>query len=207
MIIFKNILDLKMFYDQFKNQSLNSIYNYVSDNYCHINLTTNKGIAGQLLEALIGNSPNSNPNQDVLNLGIELKVLPLRKISSRLQPKERSKIKSINYNQIIHEEFNSSLLRKKISKILFLMYEHPTGKTYKNWEEFIFKGSLLYELNNENQNIVESDWYKIKHKVINENADKLSESEGVILGACTSGTGKLLSYGKNKKAKQRSYSL
>ncbi|MFL2594704.1 MAG: MutH/Sau3AI family endonuclease [Flavobacteriaceae bacterium] len=204
---FNSISDLKLFYNKFKNQSLKSINKYVHNNYSHINLSTNKGIAGQLLEALIGNAPNSNPNPDVFSLGVELKVLPLRKISSRLQPKERSKIKSINYNKIIYEEFNSSLLRKKISQILFLMYEHPTGKNYKDWEEFIFKGCLLYELKNENENIVKEDWYKIKHKVINENANKLTESEGVILGACTSGSGKLITYGNNKTAKQRSYSL
>ena len=183
---FNSISELKLFYNKFKNQSLKSLNNYVYNNYSHINLSVNKGIAGQLLEALIGNSPNSNPNPDVSSLGVELKVLPLRKVSSRLQPKERSKIKSINYNKIIYEEFNSSLLKKKISQILFLMYEHPSGKNYKDWEGFIFKGCLLYELKNENENTVEKDWYKIKHKVVNENADKLTESEGIILGASTS---------------------
>ena len=204
---FNSVSELKLFYNKFKNQSLKSLNNYVYNNYSHITLTVNKGIAGQLLEALIGNPPNSNPNPDVLSLGVELKVLPLRKISRRLQPKERSKIKSINYNKIIYEEFNSSLLKKKISQILFLMYEHPTGKNYKDWEEFIFKGCLLYELKNESENIVKTDWYKIKHKVINENANKLTESEGVILGASTSGSGKMITYGNNQKAKQRSYSL
>lgn len=207
MKLFNKISDLKNFYNQFKNQSLNQINDYVVDNYPYIVLSTNKGIAGHVLEALIGNAPNSDPRPDVLSLGVELKVLPLRKLSGALQPKERSKIKSINYNEIIYEEFDTSLLKQKINQILFLMYEQPIGKTYKDWKELIFKGCLLYRLSDENACVVKEDWCKIKDKIKAEQAHNLTESEGQILGACTSGTGKLIVYGNNKQAKQRSYSL
>ena len=204
---FKSIDALIRNYKKFEKKNLKEIYDYVSCTYPDIKLTTNKGIVGQVLEALIGNAPNSNPLQDVKDLGIELKVLPLRKIGDKLQPKERSKIKSINYEKIVKEKWNSSELRDKMKKILFLQYEHPTGKTYDDWKEFIFKGCLLYDIEKENENIVKNDWEGIQNKVIIEVADTLSESQGRVLGACTSGTGKLITYGNNKQAKQRSYSL
>jgi len=204
---FDSIEALIKAYKKFEKKTLKEIYEFVSITYPNIKLTTNKGIVGQVLEALIGNAPNSSPLQDVKNLDIELKVLPLRKIGDKLQPKERSKIKSINYQKIVDEEWNSSDLRDKMKKILFLQYEHPTGKTFEDWEEFIFKGCLLYDLENENEHIVKTDWEGIRFKVKTEQADTLSESHGKVLGACTSGTGKLLSYGNNKQAKQRSYSL
>lgn len=194
-------------YKKFEKKNLKEIYNHVSTTYPHIKLTTNKGIVGQVLEALIGNAPNSSPQQDVKDLNVELKVLPLRKIGDKLQPKERSKIKSINYQKIIKENWESSELRDKMKKILFLQYEHPTGKTFEDWEEFIFKGCLLYDIEKENEYIVKNDWEGIQNKVIIEEADTLSESQGKVLGACTSGTGKLITYGNNKQAKQRSYSL
>lgn len=204
---FNNIHELKSFYNKFSGKSLSSIEGYIKVNYPEISISTNKGVVGQILEALIGNSPNSNPNPDVENLDIELKVLPLRKVSNKIQPKERSKIKSINYNKIVDEEWKKSSVRNKLKKILFLMYEHPIGKSYKDWKELVFKGTLLYVLSEENENTVRDDWSKIQSKVISGLANSLSESDSKILGACTSGTGKLVKYGNNFLAKQRSYSL
>jgi DNA mismatch repair endonuclease MutH len=208
MEIFKNVRELESFYKNFENKTLKNLSDYVSHTYPNISIFTNKGIAGQILEAVIGNAPNSNPNPDVKNINVELKVLPLRKIGNQIQPKERSKIKSINYNKIINEEWQTSDVKNKMEKILFLLYEHPSGKTYKDWEEFLFKGTLLYEVKNEKESIVQEDWEQIKHKVQSEIANNISEGDSKILGACTSGTGKEIVYGFNKNtAKQRSYSL
>jgi DNA mismatch repair protein MutH len=204
---FSNIKELENFYRKFESQNLESIINFINNEYPYILLSTNKGIVGQVLEAIIGNAPNSDPNPDVKNINVELKVLPLRKISNKIQPKERSKIKSINYNKIVDEEWESAEVKKKIKKILFLLYEQPIGKTYKDWKEFVFKGTLFYELKNESENIVQEDWEGIQYKVKYEIADQLSESDSKILGACTSGAGKLVKYGNHKEAKQRSYSL
>ena len=101
---FRDIRELELFYQSFENKTLKSLLNYVNVNYPDISISTNKGVVGQVLEALIGNPPNSSPHPDVDYLGSELKVLPVRKISGKLQPKERSKIKSINYNKIIDED-------------------------------------------------------------------------------------------------------
>lgn len=204
---FSNVRELENFYKKFESQNLESIIKYINNNYPDITLSTNKGIAGQILEAVIGNAPNSDPNPDVKNINVELKVLPLRKSSNKIQPKERSKIKSINYNKITDEEWKSSEVKKKLEKILFLLYEQPIGKTYKDWKEFVFKGTLYYELKNESESIVQEDWEGIQYKVKSEIADQLSEGDSKILGACTSGSGKLVKYGDNKEAKQRSYSL
>lgn len=199
--------DLVTFYSNYKGWSLSDIRKEVSLKYPDIKLVTNKGIVGQLLEALIGNPPDSNPLPDVIGLGIELKVLPLRKNGKGIQPKERSKIKSLNYNSIVQEEWKTSDVRKKMRKILFLMYEQPTGKTYMDWEEFVFHGPLLYLLEIENEDVVEFDWNGIKQKVILGKADLISEGDGLILGACTSGSGNFQRYGNGKEAKQRSYAL
>ncbi|MDC0643941.1 MutH/Sau3AI family endonuclease [Crocinitomicaceae bacterium] len=201
--------ELVKYYNSHKGLSLSEIYKNIQQNF-GIQITTNKGVVGQVLEALVGNVPNSNPNADIENLGVELKVLPLRKVSNRLQPKERSKIKSLNYNTIVNDQWMNSSVRKKMSTILFLMYEQPIGLSFKDWTEdgFVFKGCLLYELKNRQEEIVEEDWVNIQSKVINDDAHNISEGDSLILGACTSGTGKDQVYGKNGfKAKQRSYAL
>ncbi|MFB9080238.1 MutH/Sau3AI family endonuclease [Flavobacterium procerum] len=204
---FEDIEGLQEFYRQFKNSKLGDLHEYVRKNHPEINLATNKGIAGQVLEAVIGNAPNSNPNPDIKDINVELKALPLRKNGQQIQPKERSKIKSLSYNGIIREEWATCELRRKMEKILFLLYEHPTGKTYRDWEEFIFRGTILYEVEHEDEETVKEDWERIRDKVIAETADNISEGDGKILGACTSGTGRQIPYGRDKHAKQRSYSL
>jgi len=201
--------ELFKYYNSHKELSISEINKKIQEEF-GIEITTNKGVVGHILEALVGNVPNSNPNSDIENLGVELKVLPLRKVSNRLQPKERSKIKSLNYNTIVNEQWMTSSVRSKMSTILFLMYEQPIGLSYKDWAEdgFVFKGCLLYELVNRQEEIVEEDWVKIQSKVINDDAHTISEGDSLILGACTSGTGKEQIYGKKGcKAKQRSYAL
>ena len=134
---FNTVKELEVFYKNFENKSLENITNFIYSNYPDILLSTNKGIAGQVLEAIIGNAPNSDPNPDVKNINVELKVLPLRKISNKIQPKERSKLKSINYNKIVDEEWKTAEVKKKIEKILFLLYEQPIGKTIR------FQGNII----------------------------------------------------------------
>ena len=114
---FNTLRELEDFYKKFENKSLESIVVFIKNNYPDITLSTNKGIAGQVLEAIIGNAPNSDPNPDVKNINVELKVLPLRKISNKIQPKERSKLKSINYNKIVDEKWKTAKVKKTTTKV------------------------------------------------------------------------------------------
>ena len=206
-MIFSSEKELISYYSKFRNSNLNTLKKFTQNNFPEIKLKTNKGIVGQVLESLIGNSPNNDPNPDVLNLGIELKVMPLRKSSNSLVPKERSKIKKINYNSILDESWDTSFLKKKISKILFFLYEQPIGKTYRDWEEFTFLGTLLFDLQVDSYHIIKNDWLEIQKKVKSHLAHELSEGDSKVLGACTSGTGKIEKYDGLYEAKERSYSL
>lgn len=209
---FENIEEVIKHYNEVKGKNLLEIKNISEQLYPDINLTINKGIVGQIFEAFIGKKPNSSPNPDIEELDVELKVLPIRKIGIKpLQPKERSKIKSINYKTIINETWQTSEVKKKINDIIFFVYEHPTGFTYQDIEKFKFHGVLHYNLSNLTQDSIqiEIDWSIIKEKVQNEIAHELSEGNGLFLGASTSGTGKKVKYGKDSKSEaiQRSYSL
>lgn len=192
---FDNINEVIKHYNTLKGKNLLEIKDISKKMYPEINLTPNKGIVGQIFEAYIGRKPNSNPNPDIENLNVELKVMPIRKIGMQpSQPKERSKIKSINYKTIINETWQTSDVKKKIDNIIFFVYEHPTGSTYDDINKFIFRGVLHYNLNSLAQDSIqiENDWSIIKEKVQNEIAHELSESNGKFLGASTSGTGKMV---------------
>ncbi|MGV3762693.1 MAG: MutH/Sau3AI family endonuclease [Parapedobacter sp.] len=204
---FATIGDLFKYYKSFRKRTLRELADHVVQKFPHILLLVNKGIVGQVLEALVGQQPNNNPLPDIPHLGLELKVLPLRKIGGVLKPKERSKIKSIYYNAIVAEEWGNSELRGKIEHVLFLMYEHPMGKTYGDWQEFVFLGPLLFHLAEEDEPQIATDWTNIKERVAALLANQLSERDAKIVGPSTSGTGKMVAYLGDNEAKQRSYSF
>ena len=206
---FKTELELFKFYDRFSGQNLSQLFASLENEYPNVcaKIKTQKGVVGHLLEGITGRPPNSDSQADISNLGIELKVLPLTNTTKKIQPKERCKLKSISYRDIVNENWETSNLKNKISKILFLTYIQPKGKTFKDWKEFEFTGPIRYELKKNSPEIVELDWFHIKSKVQKKLADELSESDGKILGASTSGNGKLVKYSNGCEAKQRSYSL
>jgi len=206
---FKTESELFEFYKKFSGQNLSQLFNFLEDKYPNVStkIKDQKGVVGHLLEGITGRPPNSDSKADISNLGIELKVLPLTNTTKKIQPKERCKLKSISYRDIVNENWETSNLKKKISKILFLTYIQPKGKTFKDWKEFEFTGPISYELRENSPEIVELDWLHIKSKVQKKLADELSESDGNILGACTSGNGKIVKYCEKGEAKQRSYSL
>lgn len=206
---FKTELELFEFYDRFSGQNLSQLFASLENEYPNVcaKIKTQKGVVGHLLEGITGRPPNSDSKADISNLGIELKVLPLTNTTKKIQPKERCKLKSISYKEIINENWETSNLKNKISQILFLTYIQPKGKTFRDWREFKFTGPIYYSLKNNSPKIVKNDWLNIKTKVQKELAHELSESDGDILGACTSGNGDMIKYGEKGEAKQRSFSL
>ena len=80
-----------------------------------------KGAIGNIIERNgFGIANNNDAAPDFKNLGIELKIFPLKKLAKGdLTAKERTKICSINYKTLIDENWKSSHARNKLNKILF----------------------------------------------------------------------------------------
>ena len=97
--------------------------------------------------------------------------------------------------------------KSKMELILFLVYEQPTGLSYRDWKNFVFKNVLLFDLKSEREDIIMRDWRRIKKTVTENKAHLLSESKSNILGACTSGYGRLVVYGAGAQARERRFCL
>ena len=80
-----------------------------------------KGDIGNIIqEYWYGIKRNSLSEPDFTNEGIELKIVPVEKYkikskNDQFRIKQRTKITSINYNKIIHEQWMSSSVKKKIN--------------------------------------------------------------------------------------------
>jgi len=156
----------------------------------------NKGSIGNIIEeSWFGIKNNNSPLPDFSEVGIELKVIPLTKQRNRLVVKERTKICSINYQELISENWETSHAKEKLNKILFIYYLYDA----KNIRESTVKKIDLWQLNqNHNEMIIQNDWLIVQQKVHEGYAHKLSERDSKILAASRSGQG-----GKDKDGNLR----
>lgn len=172
-----------------------------------------KGAIGNIIEREgFGIANNNDARPDFEELGIELKVLPLKKNAKGVYSvKERTKVCSINYKELIKENWDKSHARYKLDKILFVFYHYD--KEDNNNSEIL--DYLLFQLENSDEPLIKSDWERTKGLVEEGKAHLLSESQNVVLAASRSGAGKLdekkwpdqPNQTLSKKARQRAFSL
>lgn len=168
-----------------------------------------KGLMGHVIEeSLYGYEINSNSESDFKNIGVELKVTPVKENKNKtLSAKERLVLNIINYMTEADVEFEESSFWKKNQRLLIIFYlwqKEIESKDYKIIE------SLLYDYPEEDLEIIKSDWQIIQDKIKSGLAHELSEGDTMYLGACTKGASsksvRQQPY-SDIPAKQRAYSL
>jgi DNA mismatch repair protein MutH len=147
----------------------------------------NKGSVGNLIEKFGFGIPNNSLSEpDFQPVGIELKVLPLKKTGGGWDVKERTKIGMIDYMEVVNETWETSHCRNKLNQILFVFYQHNStdaldGKVVDY---------LLYSLEGraDDERLIYKDWSTVVAKIQLGLAHELSERDTRILGASTSGS-------------------
>ncbi|WP_108062641.1 Sau3AI family type II restriction endonuclease [Poseidonibacter lekithochrous] len=159
----------------------------------HINISNlnlkNKGNIGNIIEEVwFGIKNNNTPAPDFIEAGIELKVIPLTQDKNNTyKVKERTKICSINYKELVEESWEDSHAKKKLNKILFIYYVYNKNDITKS----IVKKIDLFELKGNNSSIIKRDWNNVWDFVNNGKAHFLTESISSILSPSRSGAGGL----------------
>lgn len=179
-----------------KNVEGYSLQRLIDDSPIDVKVTTNlnKGQIGNLIEAnWFGIPNNSVQGPDFENAGIELKVIPLTEDKTKeLVVKERTKITSINYNELINENWDNSHAKNKLNKILFIFFHYVTDRDDSKKVDFnstkIIR-TILWELKGNDLTIISKDWWNIQKKVIDGLAHELSESNSNVLAASRTGSG------------------
>lgn len=168
-----------------------------------------KGDLGQVIEqGVFGYAPNSNPEADFEELGIELKVTPIKQNKNKtFSSKERLVLNIINYMEEYKNTFFTSSFWLKNEKLLIMFYL---------WEQALERGdyriirSLLYTFPEEDLAVIQSDWEAIVDKIKEGKAHELSEGDTNYLGACTKGANRHSIRQQpfsSEPAKQRAFSL
>lgn len=169
----------------------------------------NKGGLGQIIEeGLFGYNINSNNEADFADLGVELKVTPVKILKNNtLAAKERLVLNIINYMKEVNFTFETSSFWRKNQNILMMFYLWQAGQDRKDYK--ILK-SILYTYPEEDLEIIKDDWETIVSKIREGKAHELSEGDTMYLGACTKGANKNSIREQpfsDTLAKQRAFSL
>lgn len=167
----------------------------------------NKGGLGNFVQQEhFGIDANSDKGPDFYEHGIELKVVPLKRLKNdTLVMKERMVLKIINYLEDYKYSFEESKLYEKMNHMLVMFYEHNKQKGLNRFDK-----SIYYKIPDQDYATIKSDYNIIMEKIKQGKAHEISEADTMYLSACTKGQGKS---SKRRQpfsdidAKQRAYSF
>ena len=142
-----------------------------------------KGVAAKVIETeYFGIPTNSSEAPDFENLGIELKVSPLRYIE-RLElytTKERNVIKMVDYNEIANEtKWNQTKVQKKLNRVLFVLYVHDNSVNAWDWK---VAKVFLWSPSNQQSKLIQSDYEIMRQNVLAGN--NLREGDHTFFATC-----------------------
>lgn len=168
-----------------------------------------KGNLGQVVEeGIFEYEVNSEPSADFENLGVELKVTPIKQNKNgSLSAKERLVLNIINYMEEYKLTFETSSFWVKNQRLLIMFYLWQQKVDRKDYR--IIK-SILYDYPEEDLEIIKNDWEIIVDKIRQGKAHELSEGDTIYLGACTKGASRKSVRQQpfsEELAKQRAFSL
>ena len=171
-------------------------------------LATGKGAIGTVIEeSWFGYTPNSNPEPDFPEAGVELKVTPYTRGKSGIRAKERLVCDIINYMEEYKKTFETSSFWHKCNTMLLMSYEHLMNQSKGN---YTIDRAILFRFPEEDLAIIRHDWEIIIEKIRNGEAHLLSEGDTLYLAACTKGANASSVREQpfsDIPAKQRAYSL
>ncbi|MFX3643691.1 Sau3AI family type II restriction endonuclease [Streptococcus suis] len=170
-----------------------------------------KGQYGNYIEKYFyGYQPNSDSAADFDKIGVELKVTPFKvNKNGSISAKERLVLTILNYMEENLEDFYSTHLWEKCSKILLLFYNGLIPN--QTMADYIIEKVFLYEWFEEDMDVILEDYQRITEKIKRGKAHELSESDGNYLSTCTKGAGKGKDFRSqpfsSEPAKQRAWEL
>lgn len=174
-----------------------------------------KGSLGQLIEEyFFGYTPNSSPEPDFSEAGVELKVTPYEKTKTgKIRAGERLVLGMIPNNKPVPETFEESAAYRMLEIILLILY-HRDRELERvqypiHYSQLVSLNSRILEKDLE---IIKSDYRIIIDKIKAGKAHELSEADTMYLGAATKGATAKKSYqpqyyNPDIQAKRRAFSL
>ncbi len=134
-----------------------------------------KGWFGNLLELSLGANAASAPEPDFVNLGIELKSIP---IDANGKPKESTYICVTQLDPVALSSWEKSLVKCKLTEVLWVPFE-----ANKNTPVPLRRigSAILWQPNRLQEKQLKDDWQELSDMIVLGDIDKISSSMGKYL--------------------------
>ncbi len=139
------------------------------------NLKRHKGWVGTLLEQVLGANAGNKAEPDFIELGIEMKTLPL---NAQGEPKESTYVCTVSMQQSGKMIWQDSWVKRKLSHVLWVPVE--ADKAIPLAERYIGQ-AWLWQPSSEQEAILERDWNELMDRIVLGEQDKISGKEGEYL--------------------------
>ena len=134
-----------------------------------------KGVAGQILEKVLGASAGSRAAPDFVELGIELKTIPL---DAGGKPKESTFVCSISLAAMEDTDWERSTVLKKLSKVLFVPVEAASETPLRNRR---VGRAYLWVPNTDEQRLLRTDWEQLAEMIAAGDVEQITGHLGEVL--------------------------
>lgn len=147
-----------------------------------------KGASGLIVENLLGIENNSRPEADLVQIGCEIKILPLQKNrDGSIKAKEPTAIQMINYCEVAKETWETAKIRSKINLTFWVVYLAKENGKSKPQDDYVIVDYFLDHPSDVTNGVFKTDWEEIQTYIKRGDADSLSCSMGTYLEPKTKG--------------------
>ena len=134
-----------------------------------------KGWIGNLLEHALGTTAANSPEPDFVELGIELKTIP---IDMNGKPKESTYICVVQLDPDALSSWESSLVKRKLSHVLWIPIE---AKKELSVSLRRIGSPVLWKPDTKQEKQLRKDWQELSDMIAMGNIDKISSTMGTYL--------------------------
>lgn len=119
-----------------------------------------KGLVGQLMEKALGASAGSRGEPDFVEIGVELKTLP---VGADGKPKESTFVASLPLMSLTEVDYEDSFVAKKLARVLWMPVQADPSIELR--ERRIGRG-ILWSPNDEERAVLRADYERVAHLVL-----------------------------------------
>ena len=134
-----------------------------------------KGLAGQLLEKVLGATAGSRAEPDFVGLGIELKTIPL---DATGKPKESTFVCSISLAAMEDTDWERSTVLKKLSNVLFVPVEAASDTPLRDRR---VGRAYLWAPSTEERRLLRTDWERLAEMIAAGDVEQITGHLGEVL--------------------------
>lgn len=147
-----------------------------------------KGASGLIIENLLGIENNNRPEADLIQIGCEVKILPLQKNKDgSIKAKEPTAIQMINYCEVAKETWETAKIRSKINLTFWVVYLAKVNGVAQHQDDYVIVDYFLDHPSDLQNAVFKKDWEEIQSYIKRGDADKLSCRMGTYLEPKTKG--------------------